>query len=146
MSLPLPWVDRIFEKLTLVYGQPFLNRWRDIDLNAVKFDWAHELSGFEAHPDAIKWALQNLPPDTPPTVLQFRTLCRKSPTTEFQALPSPAVNVQLANEVIAKLKAMPVEKVDHKAWAKALISRHEAGEKLKPVALLFARQALGMAA
>lgn len=146
MSLPLPWVDRIFEKLTLVYGQPFLNRWRDIDLNAVKFDWAHELSGFESHPDAIKWALQNLPPDTPPTVLQFRALCRKSPTSDAPALPAPAVNVELANAVIAKLKAAPLEKFDHKAWAKAIMARDQAGEKLNPTTLLFAKQALGLAA
>ena len=40
MSLPLPWVDRIFEKLVLVYGQPFLARWRDIKLDAVKVELA----------------------------------------------------------------------------------------------------------
>ena len=58
MSLPLPWADRIFEKLTLVYGQAFLARWRDLDLDAVKADWAHELDGFERHPKAIAHALQ----------------------------------------------------------------------------------------
>ena len=36
MSLPLIWVDHIFEKLTVTYGQQFLGRWRDVDLNAVK--------------------------------------------------------------------------------------------------------------
>ena len=79
MSLPLPWVDRIFEKLTLVYGQAFLARWRDLDLDAVKADWAHELDGFERHPKAIAHALQALPPEKPPTVLQFRELARRAP-------------------------------------------------------------------
>ena len=69
MSLPSPWVDRIFDKLTLTYGQAFLRRWQDIDMGAVKSDWAHELAGFAQHPRAIAWALDNLYPEKPPTVL-----------------------------------------------------------------------------
>jgi len=65
MSLPLPWVDRIFDKMTLTYGQHFLNRWRDLDLNAVKSDWMYELSGFEKAPHAIAFGLSNLPETAP---------------------------------------------------------------------------------
>ena len=51
MTMPLAWIDRIFDKLTLTYGQQFLGRWRDVDMNSVKSDWLHELSGFEKSPE-----------------------------------------------------------------------------------------------
>ncbi len=89
MSLPLPWVDKIFAKLTLVYGHDFLNRWRDLDLEAVKADWAHELAGFERHPEAIAFALTALPSGKPPTVLEFSDMARKCPPPVFEALPRP---------------------------------------------------------
>ena len=57
MGMPSAWIDRIFDKLTLTYGQAFLNRWKDLDLNAVKSDWMHELDGMERHPEAIAFAL-----------------------------------------------------------------------------------------
>ena len=33
--------------------------------------------------------------------------------------------------------------VDHKEWASRIIGKHEAGEKVRPVTLRFAREALG---
>lgn len=102
MSLPLPWVDRIFTKLTLVYGHDFLNRWRDLDLDAVKADWAHELSGYETQPEALAHALKYLPPGKPPTVLEFRDLARKCPPPVFKALPAP----EATPEQKAKVKSM----------------------------------------
>jgi len=35
--------------------------------------------------------------------------------------------------------------VDHKAWAKSLIARHDAGERLNMTTLSFAREALDIA-
>ena len=101
MPLPLPWVDKIFTKLTLVYGHEFLNRWRDIDLDAVKADWAHELAGYEAHPEALAHALTYLP-NKPPSVLEFRDLARKCPPPVFKALPTP----EPTPEQRAKVRAM----------------------------------------
>ena len=113
MSLPLPWVDRIFEKLTLVYGQAFLARWRDLDLDAVKHDWAHELDGFERHPKAIAHALQALPPEKPPTVLQFRELARRAPLPELPRLESPPAD---AERVAAELGDLMFLLVDFARW------------------------------
>lgn len=148
MSLPLPWVDRIFEKLTLVYGQPFLARWRDLDLDAVKHDWATELAGFERHSEAIAHALRNLPSDSAPTVLQFRDLARKAPAPDLPRLPEPKADPARVAAELAKLaptkQAISSGPVDHKAWAKRLIARHEAGERLNMTALRFAREALGI--
>ena len=89
MSLPAPWVDRIFEKLTLTYGHRFLGRWSGLDLGQVKADWAHELARLQQSPDAIRYALNNLPPAEPPTVLEFRAICARRPA-EVVALPAPS--------------------------------------------------------
>lgn len=143
MSLPANWVDAIFDKLTLSYGQPFLRRWADLDLNAVKSDWAHELSGFEHHPKAISYALQNLP-DTPPTALQFKFIARRAPPDELPRLEAPKADPDRVAAELAKLapvlKKPPRSNTD---WAKAIVARHEAGEKLAPLTLRMAREALG---
>lgn len=160
MSLPLPWVDRIFEKLTLVYGQAFLGRWRDVDLLAVKSDWAHELAGFApkqgesatscAGAQAIAYALANLDPAAPPSVLQFRAVARRAPAPELPRLPEPKADPERLAAELAKLAPIaatvraPVDPVDHKAWAKRLIDRHAAGERLNQTALRFAKEALGI--
>ena len=105
MSLPAAWVDRIFEKLTLVYGRAFLDRWRGLDLDAVKADWAHELAGMQQHPHMIAYALEHLPPGEPPTVLQFRDIARKIPPGKFEMLPAPKADPERVRALLAQAKA-----------------------------------------
>jgi hypothetical protein len=106
----MPWVDRIFTKLTLVYGRPFMARYEGIDTAAVKDDWAHELASFTTWPEALAYALSNLPPDRPPTVLEFRAIARRAPQKAGPIMlpPPPADRVaasrQLA-ELLAQIKA-----------------------------------------
>lgn len=144
MSLPSPWVDRIFDKLTLTYGQAFLRRWQDINLNDVKSDWAHELAGFQQHPRAIAWALDNLNPERPPTVLEFRATARKAPPEDV-----PRIEVQPANpeRVAAELRKLAplrqVERPGNRDWAHRIIARHEGGDtRLTRTQLEMARGAL----
>ena len=148
MSLPLLWVDRIFDKLALTYGQSFLGRWRDLDLNAVKSDWCHELAVFERAPHFIAYALANLP-ENPPSVANFKAICRQAPALEVPALPLPKADPERVKAELAKLgniraQSSPSVSFDHKAWAKALMYRHEQGEKLNPAVLVMARGALGV--
>ena len=96
MSLPDDWVDRIFTKLSLVYGRDFLSRWEGLELDDVKADWAHELSGMAVRPDRIKYALEHLPASKPPTVLEFRAICMQAQFDELPALPAPSDPVALA--------------------------------------------------
>jgi hypothetical protein len=144
MSLPLAWADRIFDKLTLTYGQSFLNRWRDLDLNAVKSDWMHELSGFENAPHAIAYALSNLP-DSPPTVLQFRAIARSAPAVGLPALPEPKANPERLAEELAKLAPLremlktSAAPMDCKQWAKTILASPKGRT---PTVLQMARNAL----
>lgn len=144
MSLPTPWVDKIFDKLTVTYGQAFLRRWNDIDINAVKSDWAHELSGFAQKPRAIAWALENLPEDKPPTVLDFRRLCRSCPPELTPQIEGPKADPERVAAELRKLA--PLRQIggdkDHKAWARVIISRHKAGEPVASATLWHAQQAL----
>lgn len=111
MSLPMSWVDRIFTKLTMIYGRDFLGRWEGLDITEVKSDWAHELAGFKDHPDSISYALKNMPDSgKPPTVLEFRAMCRKAPEPTFPMLENKLTAEQMAAnkkriaELIAKVK------------------------------------------
>lgn len=158
MSLPMPWVDRIFEKLTLVYGQAFLARWRDVDLMAVKSDWALELAGFAPKDGeagsgrvgaaAIAYALANLDPSAPPTVLQFRALARRAPAPDVPRLPEPLADPDRVAAELARLKlvveAARTCRADGKDWARRILAREEQGERIGRASRLLARRALGL--
>ena len=145
MSLPAAWIDRIFEKLALIYGREFTNRWEGLPIADVKADWAHELAGFANWPEAIKYGLENMPPDRAPTVLQFRDMCRKAPAKVMLALPEPAADPDRVKSEVAKLRnSDPTKKQDPKDWARRILARHEAGDKLNPTTLRFAREALNI--
>lgn len=129
MSLPAAWVNRVFEKLTLVYGQPFLKRWEGLDLEKVKADWAHELRGFAANPDAIKHGLKHLPADFPPTVLEFVKACQRAPVNFPPALPAPKASA----EAVSQAKAYGIKlgsDRDPQQWARELEDREKAGGRL----------------
>lgn len=148
MSLPLPWVDRVFDKLTLVYGQAFLGRWRDIDLGAVKSDWCHELAGLESSPGRIAHALAHLP-DKPPTVIEFRTLCRSAPAPDVPRLPEPQADPERVAHELSKLRAtgltQPLQSSGCTDWARRILHRVEKGDKtVSRAARLAAMRALGM--
>lgn len=145
MSLPLAWTDRIFTKLTLTYGQAFLARWRDLDLDAVKADWGRELSAFQQSPARIAFALENLP-EKPPSVIEFKNLCAQYRVPESHQLPSPKADPERVAAELDKLAAIRVVEpsYDCKAWAKTLIREHESGCRGTPGVLAMARRALGL--
>ena len=93
-SLPDGWINSLFSRLQVRYGTAWLSMWNGIDIEAVKADWAHELAGFANKPAAIRHGLENLPPDRPPTVGQFRVLCRNAPELFPPALPLPAATAE----------------------------------------------------
>jgi hypothetical protein len=148
MSLPAAWTDKIFEKLTVTYGRDFLSRWEGMDLNAVKSDWAHELSGLFRQPSSIAWALDHLP-EKPPTVVQFRRIANEMPApTEPRLEYEPAGMERIAAELARVAPSITrVNPVDSRDWARRLVARHESGEFIATRAALgMARDALGVAA
>jgi len=141
MSLPIPWVTKIFDKLTLIYGKAFKARWEGLSIEDVKADWAQELAGFAENPDAIAYALKHIPADRPPTVLQFKELCRKAPPKTLAAISytSSGAGIDAAKSLTTIITG---NRADPKAWAKKLRAREEAGERLSPIQKGMWREAL----
>lgn len=150
MSLPLKAIDRLFERLLATYGNDWTARWAGNDPALIKTAWAHELAAYTNHLECIAWALENLPPRAP-NAIEFKQLCRQAPRKDdTPALPAPKADPARVQAEFAKLreafKANPSAAYDHKQWARIIIARHEAGEKIRPLNLRFAREALGIAA
>ena len=141
MSMPASWTEKIFMKLTLIYGRDFTGRWEGMNICDIKTDWSHELSGYENRPKAIAWALQNLPAGKPPTVLEFRKLCNTLPQEATVFLNEPKADPVRKAAVLAKLADAP-PKIDGKEWARRIIQRKADGEFINPFSLNLAKGAL----
>jgi len=141
MSLPSSWTDRIFAKLTVTYGQRFLGLYAGVDLQAVKDDWGRELRGYAQAPKAIAHALDNLPAEKPPTVLEFKLLCRGAPQyIEAPRLEAPrTLPPPTMREAVA---AIGQDNSHPKHWAHQLQQR----EKRDPKSLTQAQKQMWRAA
>lgn len=145
MSLPIAWIDKLFEKLSIRYGRDFLGRWEGMPIADIKTDWGDVLSGFRGHPDSIVWALENLPESKAPTATEFRALCRKAPAPNVPQIEAPIASRERMAKELEKLAPIVARKeVDGKDWARRLHARHESGEKLKPIQIRFYKEALGL--
>ena len=147
MSLPMMAIDRLFQRLAATYLSAWSRELASVPLADVKTAWGHELAGFSGNLEAVAWALDNLPPRCP-NAIEFKLLCRSAPAKASPALPEPSVKADPARVAAELAKLAPIRKaalapkIDHKAWAKRLIERHNAGEILNPTTLRFAREAL----
>ena len=139
-------IEAIFTKLAVRYGAAWLRQWDGVDMELVKADWADELAGFKENLEPLRYALRHLP-DRCPNVAQFRALANSCPLPEFKQLPAPKADERVVAEEMAKqlgIKKAMQPLVDGKEWARRLMARHEAGERLRLYTLTCARQALGM--
>jgi hypothetical protein len=128
MSLPESWINRLFDQLAVTYGAAWAKTWEGVDPHQVKGHWARELGGYTANPDALAYALEYLPPDKPPTVLQFRAICQRAPSPRVPQLPAPKADPQRVAQLLSQIPK--AQERDPKAWAWALKARDEAGEPL----------------
>ena len=101
--MPDKWIDSIFRRLSVRYGRDFLGKWDGIPIEDVKSDWRYVLSGFERSPDAIKYALDNLPVRAP-TVLEFKAIANRCPPAVYVALPSPAVDKEKVAAILKQCR------------------------------------------
>lgn len=149
MSLPAKAIDRLFNRLAATYGAQWTRQWADLPISDIKTAWAHELAVFGSSLHRIAWALENLPPKCP-NVIEFKNLCRAAPAPEVPRLPEPKADPERVKAELARLghvrrESVSSTKTDHKAWAKTIVARHEAGDNINPTTLRFAREALNMA-
>lgn len=132
-------VDRIFTRLLVRYGAPWLRLWDGIEIDAVKADWSRELGGMSF--DAILYALDNLPDERPPaTAAVFRKLAVNRPQYFTALTDDRKADPVRVKQILGGLKV--TGSGDTHAWARALQQREEAGEKLSPTQKIAWRQAL----
>ena len=139
-------IDRLFERLSLTYGNAWDNSLGTAPLNEIKTFWMNQLSGFMQSKEsmmAISWALNHLP-ERPPNLVQFKNLCYQAPAVEKPQLPSPPADPERVKHELAKLGAMNKTKSDPKDWARKILSDYAAGVKKSPTVVQMARDALNV--
>jgi hypothetical protein len=146
MSLSNQAIDRLFTRFGATYGAQWDKSLGTAPLNDVKTLWAHELAPFANSLHRIAWALENLPARCP-NVIEFKQLCRQAPAPDVPELPEPKADPERLKQELSKLgdlraKLVTDTRVDHKAWAKRIMVRYRAAERINPTVLRFAREAL----
>lgn len=71
-------MDRLFQKLALMYGAAWADKWAGTPIDAVKGEWARSLHGVE--PEAMRLALEAIMTEGrpfPPSLPEFVSLCRQ---------------------------------------------------------------------
>lgn len=90
-AVPRHWVATLFEKMTRMWGNTFLDKWRDVDLDGVMQEWGvglRKLSSAELK--AGVGALMTL--KFPPSLPEFYGLCKQMRLADTQ--PNPALTDQ----------------------------------------------------
>lgn len=108
--LPDSWIERIFTRMSAMYGALFRERWRDCDLDEVKRVWAEELSSFSDNPECFGLALKAMVGECkfPPILPEFVAICRK----HYSRPKLVALEHKLTPEDIERNKARAKEIVE----------------------------------
>lgn len=141
--LPDDVIDRLFSALTVRYGAPFLDRWRDLDLTVIKGDWARELATFGSNLSALRFALDHLP-EKPPTVIEFKKLAAAMPTPDVPRIdpkPGHADKDRLAHALHRMTERAKAGRGERQ-WAYDLIADHENGNPRAQACVVMARAAI----
>lgn len=148
-----PTIRKLFLMMHGAYGNLFVSKFatgekdangKDKGIRAAMLVWESALRKFPV--DVVETAASRLAehhPEYPPNLPQFEKLCsacapRKTYAEEagLPRLPAPAAAP--AVEVSFAMQG------DGKDWARRILARQEAGERIRPISLRFAREALGM--
>lgn len=117
MKLRQVWIDRIFERLSGIYGAQFTGKFPNTE--EAKRVWAAELGMFDDKPECISFALENLPFERAPNALEFREICRRAPRDEKKREEAPGVPVDPAKvaALSRKVHELTQNEKDHLRWA-----------------------------
>lgn len=128
MQMPKSWTESLLKKMTALYGERFLNQWRNVEPEDMIGTWSDALGPYCDHGEhqgqRIKWALDQLAQNNPhpPTLPEFIALCRQAPRPEVKALPMPAVSDEEASANLRKIegmaKKMASDTQDFIGWAR----------------------------
>lgn len=152
------WIERIFARLSGIYGSEFTYKWADVDNDSLKAEWADALGGF--HADDIAAALQacRAQPKAP-NLPEFAAMCRQNMNTRKTVnIPPLAPEERIAAAKVAETiaKAMSAKEANtkghmvngvlvtvYKQWAYELMVREAGGEQLPVISTAAWRDVLG---
>ena len=142
-------VDHVFAVMEATYGPAWTRSMGTAPIGTIKTVWTHQLGHFthsQKAKRAIIWALKNLP-DTLPSAIAFRNLCRLSPSVEPLALPAPKADPAIVKKVVEGIKANQSSNPHGmKAWAYRLRAMEAGGHKLSGYQAMCVNAAIGEAA
>lgn len=153
MALQSELIDRLFVRLSAMYGMRFADMWRGTDIAEVKRVWADALGMFNT--EQIAAGLRELTRDHPfvPSLPEFVALCRKSKEklpyemSNVARLPSPAdlntpETLSAHERCMATIAAFKARgPVNPRAWAYKILKLHSEGKYLGgPVGIENARK------
>lgn len=82
------WVDALFARLAVRYGDAWSRKWEGLPIDAVKRDWHGQMHRMVSrNPMAVTYALEHLP-EFPPTCDVFLRMCLQHGPKQ-DALPAP---------------------------------------------------------
>jgi hypothetical protein len=93
--LPTAWIEKLFERMTALYGSKFADMWRGTDPEQVKALWSQEL-GKLSRDEVTKGAQALMTLEWPPSLPQFINLCR--PKLDAQKAFTEALNGLMARD------------------------------------------------
>lgn len=75
--LPIPWIEKLIQKMHILFGAKFAQQWEGISPEIMKQEWAEELAGFSG-PELAKGldACRAMARGFVPTLPEFMALCR----------------------------------------------------------------------
>ena len=126
--LPPKVIEFLFEQMALSYGSRLSLLWGGIEPAKVKAHWAQELS--HCTPAALRHGLDHLHESNPPTLGEFKRLCRGAPSLCTLAITDRTMaRPEVVAKIVGALKR-PTFSPMSKQWAVDLCAREEAGERL----------------
>jgi hypothetical protein len=93
--VPINWVEKLFERMQALYGNKFVDMWRDTNIDLVKQLWAEEMGKLQAD-DLKRGYAALMSREWPPSLPEFVKLCR--PSVDSTVAYYEAVNGMAARE------------------------------------------------
>jgi hypothetical protein len=144
-------IDRLFQRLNLVYGAQWPRTWAGLPMDLVKAEWRSALAFATDEHMCMAFDHCKTHNPHPPNCAEFALLCRESrgPPSAFPpALPNFS-KAQIAPAVQAELDKLKATwsrnmREDPKAWARRILAEAEQGTYRDPNGIDRAKRALGV--
>jgi len=135
-ALPAAWVDRLFALFGAMYGAKLTALWEGSSIEDVKAVWGADLWMFSGV--QIGWAVETCKDRNPfpPTLPEFRTLCRAAPRPELPALEEPRIDPLIAEARAKEAQEKLANAMNNPcpyAWALKILANIAAGYELYPM-------------